>query len=329
MKTKEMMETMKAVAAAAILTACAALIAAAVSGTLCSCEHKELGIPAAEGAQVSVRFDWSGATGAQVSGIALWLFPEEGGKPIPYDFDNPQGGTVTVPWGRYRALYINNDTETILMRGTEKYATFELYTRPSRLLEPLNLPGTLPEGANPAGDPVVLAPEAVWGGSRTDIDLQPGAETYTLVLPVYPRVCTYSFELKGIKNLKYASAVSAAFSGTAGSLFLGGDKPAEGRSMVPFPAASDGKETVTGRTFVFGASTGTDTSRALTLVFILADGSKHYYRFDVSDRVNNAPDKRNVHILLEGLTLPKPIVNGGGFHPDVDEWETENEELKM
>ena len=329
MKRNKTIETVSGIAAALMLTACAALVAAAIAGTLCSCEHKELGMPAAEGAQVSVRFDWSGATGAQASGMALWLFPEDGGKPLPYDFDNPQGGTVTVPWGRYRALYINNDTETILMRGTEKYGTFELYTRPGGLLEPLNLPGTLPEGANPAGEPVVLAPEAVWGGSRTDIDLQPGAETYTLVLPVYPRVCTYSFELKGIKNLKYASAVSAAFSGTAGSLFLGGDKPAEGRSMVPFPAASDGRETVTGRTFVFGASTGTDTSRALTLVFVLADGSRHSYRFDVSDRVNNAPDKRNVHILLEGLTLPKPIVNGGGFHPDVEEWETEDEELKM
>lgn len=25
--------------------------------------------------------------------------------------------------------------------------------------------------------------------------------------------------------------------------------------------------------------------------------------------------------MLDGLPLPKPIVNGGGFHPTVDEWQ--------
>ena len=309
----------------------AAGIAAAIAAvvlTLAACNHKELAMPSTETAQVSVRFDWSGAAEAKVAGMNLWLFPEDGGKPLPYDFGNPQGGTLTGPWGRYRALYINNDTETILMKGTEKYPSFELYTRPSTLLEPLNMSGA-PAGANPGNEPVALAPEAVWGGSRADIEFRPGTEAYTLVLPVYPRVCTYSFEMSDVKNLKYASAVSAAFSGVAGSLFLAEDKPAAQRGMVPFSAVSDGKAVITGRTFVFGASTGTDTSRALTLFFVLADGSKHYYRFDVSDQVNDAPDKRNVHVRLEGLELPKPIVNGGGFHPKVDEWETEHEELEM
>lgn len=328
MKTKKTMETMQAMTATLIATACAALVAAAIAGLLASCEHKELGMPAAEGAQVQVRFDWSMVPDAGAAGMSLWLFPEDGGKPIPYDFDNPLGGTVTVPWGRYRALYANNDTETILMRGTEEYGTFELYTRPGTLLEPLHLPGTLP-GANPGNEPVALAPEAVWGGSLADISLQPGADTYTLTLPVRPETCTYSFELRDIKNLEYASAVSAAFSGVAGSLSLGDEKPSDVRSMVPFPAVSDGKGSVAGKTRVFGASTGADTSRGLTLIFVLADGSRRHYRFDVSTRVNNAPDRRNVHILLEGLALPKPIVNGGGFHPEVDEWETKEEELRM
>jgi len=41
----------------------------------------------------------------------------------------------------------------------------------------------------------------------------------------------------------------------------------------------------------------------------------------VTRQVDDAADPRDVHILLDGLPLPKPIVNGGGFHPTVDEWQ--------
>ena len=37
----------------------------------------------------------------------------------------------------------------------------------------------------------------------------------------------------------------------------------------------------------------------------------------------------NVHILLDGLSLPKPIDNGGGFNPDMDEWDIEEIEISM
>ena len=55
-------------------------------------------------------------------------------------------GTVEIPFGRYRALFLNNDSETLLLRGTERFTSFELYTRTSTLLEPLGLQGN-PEGA--------------------------------------------------------------------------------------------------------------------------------------------------------------------------------------
>ena len=54
---------------------------------------------------------------------------------------------------------------------------------------------------------------------------------------------------------------------------------------------------------------------------------KHTY--DVTEQVHTAPDPRNVHILLYGLPVPKPIANGGGFRPNVSEWETEEENIEM
>lgn len=323
MKRNKTIETVSGIAAALMLTACAALVAAAISGTLCSCRHKELYYPSSPTAEVRVRFDWSAAPGARAEGMVAFFFPEQGGAPLRYDFADPSGGTADIPWGSYRVIYLNNDTETILLRGTDSYATFEIYTRPTSVGETMSTRSE-PRGANPGAEPVVLAPEQVWGGSLTGVRLAPGLEQpHTLVLPVHPKVCTYSFEVRGVENLKYVSSAGASFSGMSGSLFMGDGSASGQGSMVPFPADSDGKSVITGSTFTFGPSAEAGAAHVLTLYLILADGSKFYYRFDVTRQVNGAPDRRHVHIVLDGLPLPKPIVNGGGFHPSVEDWETE------
>src|SRR3712207_3627837 len=308
-----------------------ALVAALIAGTLSSCRHKELYYPSSPTAKVRVRFDWSAAPGARVEGMCAWFFPEGGGKPVRCDFTDPAGGTAKIPWGSYRAVYMNNDTEVVQVRGDENFGTLELHTRQSSVLEAVNSRGT-PRGANPSGEPVVAAPEAVWGGSLDGVRLERGDNEEalrTVVLPVQPRTSTVSLQVLNVQNLKYVSAVGASLSGLSGSLFLGGGVLSAVRSTVPFAADSDGASRITGSMRVFGLSASADTGRTLTLYVILADGSKHYYRFDVSDQVNNAPDKRHIRIVIDKLSLPKPIVNGGGFHPTVDDWQAEEHTLKL
>lgn len=40
-------------------------------------------------------------------------------------------------------------------------------------------------------------------------------------------------------------------------------------------------------------------------------------------------DPRNVHIVLDGLPLPKPITNGGGFQPEVEPWQPVEIDIEM
>lgn len=334
MKTKKTMtitRTVRSIAAALMPPACAALIAAFVACTFSSCEHKELYYPSSPTAEVRVKFDWSAAPGARVEGMCAWFFPEAGGKPVRCDFTDPAGGTVKIPPGDYRAVYMNNDTEVAQVRGEESVGTLELYTRQSSLLEAVNSRGN-PPGANPAGEPVVVAPEAVWGGSLEGVRIEMdgvGKAPRDVVLPVQPLTSTVSLEVLNVENLKYVSAVGASLSGLSGSLFPGSGALSAVRSTVPFAADSDGVSRITGSMQIFGLSANADTARTLTLYVILADGSKHYFRFDVSERVNNAPDKRHIRIVIDRLALPKPIVNGGGFHPSVDEWDSEEHTLRL
>ena len=315
-----------------------ALIGALLSGSLTSCDHKELDRLSASCARVRVLFDWRKAPGASAKGMSLYLYPQTGGDPLRYDFPNASGGTVEIPFGRYRALFLNNDSETLLLRGTERFASFELYTRTSTLLEPLGLQGN-PEGANPPDEPVVLAPDALWAGqedpvelSLSDLRADPTVGDADKEITLYPqgKTCTYTVEIRRVQNLKYTSALSFSLSGLSGNLFAGRGERSSLRSTIPFPAKADGAaEKVTARFLCFGTSTSANPLRTLSLYVILSDGSKQYYTFDVSAQVNEAPDPKNVHILIEGLNLPKPIANGGGFHPTIDEWQSITEEINM
>ena len=99
---------------------------------------------------------------------------------------------------------------------------------------------------------------------------------------------------------------------------------------IPFDAAvSADKTLVTGSLLAFGHCAATQNAHQLTIYAVLADESKWYYTYDVTDQIHSAPDQRNVHIVLDGLPLPKPIVNGGGFQPSVDEWQSVDVDIEM
>ena len=61
----------------------------------------------------------------------------------------------------------------------------------------------------------------------------------------------------------------------------------------------------------------------------MIDGSKWYHSFDVTQQVTDAPDPKHVHIVINGLDLPQPISEGGGFVPSVNAWNDINISLKM
>lgn len=111
--------------------------------------------------------------------------------------------------------------------------------------------------------------------------------------------------------------------------------PSRGRRVtIPFDAAAgEGengeKSVVTGALLTFGHSPAVDKAHQLTVYAVLSDGSKWYYTYDVTGQIHSAPDPRNVHIVLDGLPLPKPITNGGGFQPEVEPWQPVEIDIEM
>lgn len=312
-----------------------AAAAAAVLAAATSCEHKDLCYDHSDAVDVEVVFDWCNAPDASPESMSLYLFPAGGGEALRYEFTDCRGGTIRVPVGGYEALCLNSDTENIDYRNTAQRTSFEVMTRTTSLLGGLSGLGVRSEGVpRPEGtesERVVLCPDMLWSDHAEGVVLAQQSATRTITLSPQQSVSSYTVEIRNAENLKYVSGISGSLSSMAESLYpgMGCDATCERSVTVPFDVEiSADKTAVAGRLFAFGCPT-TRNIHTLTVYAVLSDASKWYYTYDVTDQIHSAPNQRDVHIVLDGLPLPKPIVNGGGFQPDVDEWQSEQIEIPM
>lgn len=333
------------------------LLPLAAAWLLAACEHKDLCFDHPHTTYVDVVFDWNYAPDAEadneVEGMCLWFYPMDGDKnpdPIYVNLKGMKGGKVEIPTGRYHVLYYNNDYRKVLFRGTDEFYSHECYTRSSNIFEPVYGNASTygaPRAEGTEQQPVVLTPEMMWGDNAMDVEITENSIEYrftrdgeteeTVVandeklfrLMPHEQVCEYTYEIINVENLKYVSQVSAAISGMSGSVFCAEEKLMDERVTLPLEATSDGVSTITGKFHTFGHHNANDEKHILTVYVWYEDGSTYWYTNDVTDQVDGAEDKRNVHIRIDGLKLPKPIVNGGGLQPDVNEWEHVDVAIEM
>lgn len=317
-----------------------ALVAMAL---MSSCEHKELCYDHPHSAMLNVVFDWSLAPEAEesVDAMAVYLFPDDGTPSLRYDFTNLSGGRIKVPCGSYRVMCLNSDIDDVDLLNTLAWPTFQLALRTTSLFAPMAAMGVRAEYAPRAQgteqERVVFSPQPLWSDRLTDVDLSDiDVNEHTITLVPVDITCHYTVEILNASNLKYVDAISASISSMAGSYFP--TLLTAGPELVTMPfglSTAQARSTVSGEFYTFGLTPAEaegltpEVAHHIMVYAVLSDGARLYYPFNVTDQVVNAPDPRNVHIVIDGLPLPKPIVNGGGFQPEVDEWDPIYIDLEM
>lgn len=327
---------------------------------LAACEHKELCYDHPHTADVDIVFDWQtyspdAEDNNEVESMCLWFYPvdDEGhrtGDPIYYSLKGMKGGRISVPVGRYGVIYYNNDYERVQFRGVEKFLTHECYTRAGGLFESVYGNASAYDAPRAEGteeEPVKITPDKMWGDNAMNVNITEDGLSYWFIrdgeteittidnpdnrflLMPHEQVCDYTYEIVNVENLKHVSQVCATLSGMSGSVFCAREALTEECVTLPVATFSDGKTTLTGAFHTFGQCEDNEDKHILTVYVWLEDGTKWYYENDVTDQVNHAPDRRNVHIFIDGLKLPKPIENGGGFQPDVEDWNQVDVDIEM
>ena len=313
-----------------ILTLATAVIAATA---LSSCHHKDLIYESELRRETEIRFDWSNAPDAAPASMSAFLF-RPSGRMIRFDFTDREGGEADLPVGTYSGIALNSDnTDWALLRNTESVDDFEIATRDVTSLTGMEI-GTraLPRAAGTEIEPIVATPGSLWSARSDNMEVTEKAGK--TVLTFYPEevVCHYTVDIYGVTNISglTGSAVDATLSGMSGGYLHGKGTPSDSRVTMPIKLIADLSDKALHAEFLtFGENPYTDYEHKLTVYIILSDGSKRYYVYDVTGQVRNAADPRHVHITVRGLELPEATADGGGFVPEVNDWESENVDLQM
>ena len=316
----------------------------------CKAELRELCYDHSHISDLRVGFDWQEAPEMHPKGMTVLFYDtqQDFQEPERYDFTGTEGGTARLMSGSYRAVAYNYDTETILYRGSESDATLEAYTRYSSVEEGTQLSSftrgqTMPRAAGTENEPVILEPDALCGAASEGFALTPGETTQVVIKPEM-RTKLMTITISNVSNLEYTNQFGGALSGLAPSINMATGHLGEGTVTETFPCHAKDATTLEMTFRIFGHCPGGHEheqgqehaellhTHLLTIYAILADGSKWYYTTDISTQMHKEQpgpepgqepeDEEKISIEVEGLPIPKPIVNGNGFQPTIDGWQS-------
>lgn len=309
-----------------------------------SCNHKEFCYDHPHGVRLQLVYDWSEAPEANPAGMTVFFYPvndpvsrqdvEVSPYAVRYDFSNNSGGQIELKPGRYIAVTYNNDTEAVQFGGLNAYNTQFGYTRTGHILEPMYGNGLSTDGGNGnfCDEEVVITPDQLWGCTDMDVVVT-GTENQTITLYPHDMLCLYSYEVRNVDNLDKVAKISGALSGMSPALYIAGESLHDDHVTLPVEAWKDGESTVRGQFFTFGHHEELQDPHRMAFYVEMLDGSKYSFtsaaNLDVTDQVHSAPDRRRVHIIIDGLNIPTPIEGGSGLAPDLDDWDDVQQDVEL
>lgn len=315
---------------------------------LTDCRHKEFWYVSELYSIVRIVYDWTGVTPEPSSypeSMDAWLFDTKAAS-TPITIQTPfSGGNARIPYGSYNCLAYNNDSGTLLSKGTDRYDSFEVYTRTENILSPLGIATRANLNARGAeSERVSLSPDPLWIGQLVSFDVVVSEGVIEKVIKLKRAYREVEVEVRGIDNYSTLSSISGALSGLSGGLFPGTGKLSPERVTVPFECekihagttTSGGRalseDSIVGSFICFGHCPDTERKHYLTLYAVLTSGEKYMYTYDVTEQVHseaNLDPATTIRILIDKLPLPEPISGGDGLSLSMDEWFSEDIDINM
>jgi hypothetical protein len=298
-----------------------------------ACEQRLLEDDYTDTALLPVCIDWtkSGIADGEIHRASIWLFPEQGGRPLEYRMEGNLGyREIQVPAGVYSVLVFNETTDkedwnSITFTGADRYETFAvlgvdepvrgLYTHSESLpliKNPELLAAWSLDRFEVTPDKIVRTREIVrkYGSSHKQALISAAPELTTVTpLPRFERMAITAY----IQNLSGVVQATGTIDGLPGGVFLvSGEKIARPAAhafllseRVYDPVNSD-HGTATCTFTVFGRLSAEKTKYRFVADFLLTDGSLHSKKMLLPD--NSITTRPESHVKTHLVNV--------GYHPD-------------
>ena len=314
---------------------------------LSSCRHIPLDDIGEARMSVRVVYNWEKAPEANPKEMSIFFYPEDGGYPYRYDLKR-DGGEVKLPVGRYRIITYNNDSHSTEQSDYDDFDKHVIFNYDCDLLRPVNgvASRNLLNRLN-LNEPVLFAPmERMWGCSELKAEVLniEGEQVITL----YPDklLCDYKVTFTNVVNIDSPMWMCASLSGLSDAIYMGSCSVSEQSAIFPFLCEKIDDKTVEGTFLTFGNCESVLKEHKVRLIvyakrYVLDENGEpkldengkkiitsDYFVYDddkmvVTTQVDEAEDRWNVHIIIDGIELPEPVGGGGGMSIDVGNWDTE------
>lgn len=331
---------------------------------LTACDHKELCYHHEHYKTLRLEFDWRDAPEASPAGMSVFFYPEDSSQPVVrFNFNNIVGGEIEVPVGRYKILTYNSDLSSSLIDNEDYSELHRAFTREADLLEPLGVRSRADvlarlRAEDTEEERIVLCPDEMWGCNAIDVEVTEHGVSYICipvsekdewigkppvyseqVITLYPHelTCIYTYEIRNVENVDQVYQCSASISGMSPELALFNEELHRDPVTLPVEGWVDSEtRNIVGRFITFGHHEENEQPHKMMLYVVTKDGSAIYFgkgesRFDVTDQVHSAPNKRRVHLIIDGVNIPAGEIEepAGGLGADVDDWIIVNKDIEL
>lgn len=247
---------------------------------------------------------------------------EENGRRILY-------GDMSILPGKYNILAYNFDTESILIKNDDKYSSTEAYT--GAVTKNLGKAFSMK-----APEPVKVfeEPEHLVVAKKEQYDIPYHEGVHVIEAEAKTLVETYYVQIK-VVGLQYVSSAQAILSGLVKSKKIAtGERVNEPiTEYFALQKSKDNGDDVICAVFnTFGRIEDSVNELWVTFSLETGRGKPVQKSFEISNLFNTEDGKLRHWLLLEQtITVEKPEKpgTGGGFLPEVGDWENEHHEIEL
>lgn len=250
------------------------------------------------------------------------FYDAENGNFVTQAFLPPTGGEVELISDRtYDVLVYNFDTEATIIGMENKFDEIFAFTNgiPDAFRTKLRSRATK-DGV----EDIVYDPDHLYVGRVKGVYVPVRSVDSPLIeidVKCSTVVETWLVDVNKIQGRQYIGSVAAVVTGLSESNRIAtGTRSTEYVSVYFDVIDIDENGILTAKFNTFGYNPEANTKQVLSLVFTDTGGKGHIFDVDVSDQFVDNPEQI-IRVLTE-IDIPEPEkTEGGGFQPEVDEWD--------
>lgn len=234
-------------------------------------------------------------------------------------------GTNLLPLDEnsYKYIAYNTGTQQVSFTDYKNFYNYGVFTRECDILEPFYDSRAVQSDIDLGnGQQVVISAEPIWGAGAEAKTCLMGDTIRMTAIPLH---CRYTFEMRNIEGLGGVIRASSFITGMSQGADFGTSELHDTPVTVAVPArvGPDGKSIV-GSFMCFGHNPRIDVRHRMGLFLEFANGTRYKFiegdLFDVTDQVVTSPNRRRVHIVIDGIKIPSSPSSDSGFEIDVNPW---------